>query len=287
MNLMEKLERKWGRYAIPQLHKYLVFAYFLGYLANMISPIMMSYMQFDMALILRGQVWRLVTWIFSCSSTSLMTLLFLFCLLSMGRSLEYVLGTFRMNVLLIGGMVLNLVVGILLYLIPLLFFGFGIPTRLSNYYTLISMYMALAICMPDAEVHLYFLIPIKMKWMLVVYLISMGMELWTYYSYGGGGIGGILITLIYGTQVICALINMFVFYQLNRNRLSRSQRKRQKEFRAKMATEPRPGANITRHKCVICGRTEKDDPNLTFRYCSKCTGNKEYCQEHLFTHTHQ
>ena len=114
----------------------------------------------------------------------------------------------------------------------------------------------------------------------------MGLELWNYYSYGGGGIGGILVTLIYGTQVICALVNMFVFYQLNRNRLGRKQRQRQKEFRAKMA-EPRPGANITRHKCVICGRTEKDDPDLTFRYCSKCSGNKEYCQDHLFTHTHQ
>ena len=286
MNFMEKLERKWGRYAIPELHKYLVFAYFLGYLSNMISPVMMSYMQFDMGLILQGQIWRLVTWVFSCSSTGFMTLLFLFCLLSMGRSLEYVMGTFRMNVLLIGGMLLNLVVGILLYVVPLLLFGFGIPTRLSNYYTLISMYMALAICMPEAQVHLYFLIPIKMKWMLGVYLLSMGLELWTYYSYFGGGLNGIISVLVNGTQVICALINMFFFYQMSKNKLSRKQKARQKHFQSQMGSQPRPGANITRHKCVICGRTEKDDPNLSFRYCSKCTGNKEYCQEHLFTHTH-
>ncbi len=286
MNLMQKLEKKWGRYAIPELHKYLVFAYFLGYLANIISPIMMDYMEFDMGLILQGQVWRLVTWIFSCNSTGIMTLLFLFCLLSMGKSLEYVVGTFRMNVLLIGGMILNLVVGVLLYLIPLLFIGVGIPTHLSNYYTLISMYMALAICMPEAQVHLYFLIPIKMKWMLAVYLLSMGLELWTYYSYFGGGISGVIAVLVNGTQIICALINMFFFYQMSKNRLNRKQRQRQKHFQSQMASQPRPGANITRHKCVICGRTEKDDPNLTFRYCSKCTGNKEYCQEHLFTHTH-
>lgn len=282
MNFMDKLERKWGRYAIPELHKYLVFAYFLGYLANVISPVMVSYMQFDMGLILQGQIWRLVTWIFVCSSgTGILTLLFLFCLLSLGKSLEYVMGTFRMNVLLFGGMLLNLVMGILLYLI------LGIPTQLSNYYTLISMYMALAICMPDAQVHLYFLIPIKMKWMLAVYLLSMGLELWTYYSYGGGGITGIILVLVYGTQIICALLNMFFFYQMSKNRLSRKQKQRQKHFQAQMNPQPRPGANITRHKCVICGRTEMDDPNLTFRYCSKCTGNKEYCQEHLFTHMHQ
>ena len=44
--------------------------------------------------------------------------------------------------------------------------------------------------------------------------------------------------------------------------------------------------NMPRHKCAICGRTEKDDPDLEFRYCSKCEGNYEYCQDHLFTHEH-
>ena len=53
-----------------------------------------------------------------------------------------------------------------------------------------------------------------------------------------------------------------------------------------MASAPKSGAGSARHKCAICGRTENDDPNLSFRYCSKCTGNKEYCQDHLFTHTH-
>ena len=281
MNLMAKLERKFGKYAIPGLHRYLVFAYFLGYISLMAAPEMMSYMQFSMAHILQGQIWRLFTWIFCCNSNSIMTLLFLFCLLSMGRSLEYVLGTFRMNVLLIGGMVLNLIMGILIYVIPLALFRIGIPTYLSNYYTLISMYMALAICMPEAQVNLYFVIPIKMKWMLVVYLLSMGFELWNYYS-----AGGIVLVLILGSQVICALVNVFVFFKLCQIRPTRQQKKRQQEFRQQFS-QPRPNANISRHKCAICGRTDVTNPELTFRYCSKCTGNKEYCQDHLFTHTHQ
>ena len=45
-------------------------------------------------------------------------------------------------------------------------------------------------------------------------------------------------------------------------------------------------SKITRHKCAICGQTEDDDPSLEFRFCSKCNGNYEYCQQHLFTHTH-
>ena len=40
------------------------------------------------------------------------------------------------------------------------------------------------------------------------------------------------------------------------------------------------------HKCYVCGITDKDAPNMQFRYCSKCSGNKEYCQDHLFTHKH-
>ena len=40
------------------------------------------------------------------------------------------------------------------------------------------------------------------------------------------------------------------------------------------------------HRCVICGRTQADNPDLEFRYCSKCEGGLEYCQDHLFTHVH-
>ena len=57
------------------------------------------------------------------------------------------------------------------------------------------------------------------------------------------------------------------------------------EFKRQMA-EPRPGSGITRHKCAVCGRTEVTNPELEFRYCSKCEGNFEYCQDHLFTHQH-
>ena len=45
-------------------------------------------------------------------------------------------------------------------------------------------------------------------------------------------------------------------------------------------------SNITKHKCAICGRTERDGDDLEFRFCSKCNGNYEYCNEHLFTHEH-
>ena len=60
---------------------------------------------------------------------------------------------------------------------------------------------------------------------------------------------------------------------------------RRQEFKRQIS-EPRPGSGITRHKCAVCGRTEVSNPELEFRFCSKCEGNYEYCQDHLFTHQH-
>lgn len=283
MNLMQKLERKWGKYAVCELHKYLVGAYLIGFIFNYLPVNISGYLSFDMSSILHGQIWRLVTWVFCTQGGSMFTLLFLLCLLPMGRTLEQFLGTFRMNVFLIGGMLLNLIGGMVIYFATWIMTGFqvGLPVYLTNYYVLLSMFMALAICIPDATVNLYFILPIKMKWMLAVYIASLLYELYRYYS-----IGGIIITLMMGAQIIFTLLNLFLFFHFSKIRLTRKQKQRQRQFQSQMAQNPRPGANITRHKCAICGRTEKDDPDLTFRYCSKCTGNKEYCQEHLFTHTH-
>ena len=281
MNWMTKLEQKWGKYAIYNLHKYVVMAYFTGFIFNYFAPGLTSYLQFSMADILRGQVWRLVTWVFSCNGTGIMTLLFMICLIPMGRHLEMFLGTFRMNVYLIGGMILNLVGGVLVYFLSYLILGVGLPVYLTNYYIMISMFMALAICMPDATVNLYFILPIKMKWMLAIYLAELAYELYVYYS-----AGGVLMLAILGTQVILALVNLYAFFHFSKIRLTRKQKQFQKVYRQQAAREARPNANIARHKCVICGRTDLSNPELTFRYCSKCTGNKEYCQDHLFTHTH-
>ena len=221
------------------------------------------------------------------NDSGILGLIFMLCLLSMGQSLQQILGTFRMNVYLLGGVLLNVVGGFLVYFGSWLFIGTPLPVVLSMYYILLSMFMALAICVPDATVNLYFILPIKMKWMLIVYYLELLYELYIYYSVGAssGVTMGIVTLLIYGSQIILALLNLALFFFFSKIRLSRKQKKRQREFQSQMR-EPRFHSNAPRHKCAICGRTEKDDPNLVFRYCSKCTGNKEYCQEHLFTHTH-
>lgn len=289
MNWMNKLERKWGRYAVPNLSRYFVGAIVVGFLLQLFAPNMLSFLEFSVDGILHGQIWRLVSWVFvPITSLDFFGLLFLLCVLLWGNSLESFLGTFRMNLFLWGGVLLSDLGGIIVYVITWIVTGYGAPVHLSTYYILMSMLLALAICMPEAEVRLYFVLPIKMKWMLIFELVYLGYIVFQSF-YTAISVYGVQIGLIAGlmatTEIIFAVLNMFLFFWASKTKISRKQKKRQKEFRAQFS-QPRPGSNIARHKCVICGRTELTNPELQFRYCSKCTGNKEYCQEHLFTHTH-
>lgn len=290
MNWMDKLERKLGRYAVPNLSRYFVGAIVLGYVLSMLSPGFTDWISYDVSAILHGQIWRLFTWIFMpTTSLDFFGLLFLLCVLMWGSSLESMLGTFRMNVFLWGGVILSDVGGILIYVITKLTLGTGASIYLSTYYILMSMLLALAICMPEGEVRLYFVLPIKMKWMLVFELLYLAYIVFntfkTMIAYANGTWLGWVLGLVQSSQIILAVANMFLFFWASKTHISRKQKKRQKEFHAQFSN-PRPGSGISQHKCVICGRTELTNPELQFRYCSKCTGNKEYCQDHLFTHTH-
>ena len=70
--------------------------------------------------------------------------------------------------------------------------------------------------------------------------------------------------------------------------MNKTQRKFHKEIKKSIKTERRNVANpIIKHKCAVCGRTELDGEDIVFRYCSKCNGNFEFCQEHLYTHVHK
>lgn len=281
MSWLDKLERKYGRYAIPNISRYFIFISLIGFVVSMAG--LDGLVGFSWNAILHGQVWRLVTWVlYYPGGSGFFGLLFLLIMFSWGESLEQIIGTFRMNVYIFGGILITLLGGIIVGII-------GFPAYISTYYILLSIMMALAICIPDAQVNLYFVIPIRMKWMLVVYFLELGYELYSYYSLGrqyyGGVMGGLMAELIYGTSILCALLNMGLFFWTVKPRLSRKQKKRHREFQAQFA-QPRPGSGITRHKCTICGRTELDSPELSFRYCSKCAGSHEYCQDHLFTHEH-
>ena len=258
MNWLNKLEQKYGSKAIPNITRIFIAANLIGSVLLLTKgDVVLYYLQFSASAILHGQVWRLISWIFVPSgSISFLQLLFIFCLWTLVDSMESYLGSFRMNVYFFGGFLLYDIVGMLAFAVT------HVSINLTMYYILIAMYLMLGLLMPEAEVRLYFVLPIKMKWMVLVYFVMFAYDVYTY-----------MLVFIYGCK------HRLSFRQ------NMHQKRRKAQFKAQFS-EPRPGSGISRHKCYICGRTELSNPELTFRYCSKCTGNKEYCQDHLFTHTH-
>ena len=168
MNWIDKMEKKWGRYAIVNLSRYLVFAQIIGLVMAMAVPQVLSYMTFSGYDILHGQIWRLISWIFiPTASLDIFGLLFLFCVFMWGSQLESLIGTFRMNLFVWGGVLWCDIAGMIAYVLLRLIFKVDVSPNLTPYYILMAMLLAIAICLPDAEVRLYFVLPIKMKWMLV------------------------------------------------------------------------------------------------------------------------
>ena len=303
MNWIDKMERNMGKHAVPGIYRYFLAGILIGYLlefaGKLFEPanLLMEFLRFDPQLILHGQIWRLVSWVLlPCYSLDVFGLIFLLCVLSWGKSVEMLIGTFRTNVLLIGGVVIFDILGLLVYGISTCYYLLahgaygGIPVYLTTYYILLSMLMVLAILLPDGEVRLWFVLPIRMKWMLYLeigYILYGVADVFALF-YGQGGVEmAIAYTLVYAGQGIFALLNLAFFcLTMKRSGKSRFRKKKNAAPFVPQVADPRPGSGIVRHRCAICNRTEADDPELTFRYCSMCTGGREYCQDHLFTHTH-
>ncbi len=297
MNFLNKMERKFGKYAIPNLVVYLLIGYAIGYVVEIIQPALLSYLTLEPAYILRGQIWRLITWVLIPPSGSiygygiLFVLIMMWLYYSLGTTLERVWGTFRFNVYIFGGMLFTILGAFVLYGIYYLLTGMsivGMGGYFSTSYINESIFLAFAVMFPEAEVRLYFILPIKMKWMAIVYGVLILLE---------------IILGNWATRVACisSLLNFLIFFLLNRKRSRNPFQKatrRNNPWANAMGGGPkkqeekkeRPFSGsfhgVAKHKCAICGRTNMDDPSLEFRFCSKCNGNYEYCQEHLFTHRH-
>ena len=291
MNHQNRLRRKLEKYAIPNLTLYLIICYGIGYLMQFLVPAGYQYLMLDPFLVLKGQVWRLVTWILipPDSSNIFFVLITLYLYYSLGGLLERIWGTYKYNVYLFSGLLFTILgafvlcgYSVLMGAQPTMYTGLYLLNngsavyfgQFSTYYINMSIFLACAASIPDVQVLLMFLFPIKVKWLGIVYGIILLVNCIQ---------GGIATWIV----VIFSLLNFLVFFLRSKGKmhLSVGQIKRQQEFHQKMRSAGQT-KGITRHKCAICGRTELDGDDLEFRFCSKCNGNYEYCQYHLFTHEH-
>ena len=282
---MSNFERKFGKYAIKNISLMLIMCYGVGYLIKMVNPAFLLFLTLNPYAILHGQIWRIFTWIVvpPDSSNLFLVLIMLYFYYSLGTSLENTWGTYRYNVYLLSGMLFTVIGSFLLmgycYLaqgntIALLgqknFFDY-LSMYFSTYYINMSIFLAFAATFPDVMVLVMFFIPVKVKVLGIIYGVLLAADF--------------LQGDVYSRFAMAAsLFNFLVFWLWGRNRVrvSPKQMRRRQEFRR----DVRRNTGATKHKCAICGRTEQDGDDLEFRFCSKCEGNYEYCQEHLYTHQH-
>lgn len=271
MNLLSKLEQKFGRYAIPNLMRYIVVLYGLGIIVRMTAPeVYIRYLMLNAQAILHGEVWRIVTFlIWPPSDKPLLNVLVIYCYYNLGMVLERVWGSFRFNLYFFMGVLGHVLAAIIIYL------AFDSIYLLTTDYLNFSLFFAVALTFPETQFYLFYVIPIKAKWLALFDGL--------FYLYG----------LIFGSAatrvaILVSMLNLILYFIMSKgSRYNPKEIRRKQQFKSQMrqATQT-AGPGGGRHRCCVCGRTEQDDPNLTFRYCSKCEGDYEYCQDHLYTHQH-
>lgn len=274
MKFFKDFERKYQKYAIANLMYYIVILYGIGLVLQLLQPyIYWQYLCLDARAIMGGQIWRIFTFLIyppALGSAAVTDVFFgviaLFLYYNLGQTLERIWGAFRFNVFFFMGVLGQVIASLVAWL------AFGQPLIMTTGFLNFSIFLAFAIYFPDTQFLLFFVLPIKAKWLAVaecaVYL----------YSFVFGNLSTRL-------EIAISLANVIIFILLTRNykKYAPKEIKRKQDFKREVKIMPQ---GKTRHRCAVCGRTELDGENLEFRYCSKCEGNYEYCQDHLYTHQH-
>lgn len=280
MNFFTKMERKLGRYAIRNLMRYIVIFYSFGLLLQVLPSgniVYWRYLCLEGGAILHGQVWRVITFLIYPPIPVggmdllgiMLNVLIIYTYYSLGSKLERMWGAFRFNLYFLIGIIGHVAASITLHLLD--------PTGQILYvmepvYLNFSLFMAFALSFPDMQFLFMMVVPIKAKYLAIAEGVIFG------YMF----ITGDVPTKV---EIGMSMLNIILFVLMSRDfrRFAPREIKRKQEFKTKSKILP---AGRTRHKCAVCGRTEQDGALMEFRFCSKCRGNYEYCQDHLYTHQH-
>ena len=263
MSLIHRLERRFGRFAIPNLTGILIIGQVaLYFLAMVREDLALDRVLLVPELVLQGQVWRLVTFLFTPPTTNpLFAMIFWSLMYLFGTSLEQYWGSFRFNVFLLLGYLANVAAAFIAH-----FAGEAVIT--SNAYLYSTIFLAFARLYPDFVLNIMFILPVKVKWLALLMWLSLGYALLV-----GSWTSKLLI--------IASVLNYLLFF--GREHVGEwKQVQRRRSYQAK-ATR---AAATAKHRCSVCGLTSDDSPKTLFRYCSKCSGQQGYCPDHIHDHEH-
>lgn len=258
MDFLKKLERLLGPFAIRHLALYLIIGQAGAFVLLLLGRLHPDELVLVPRLVLQGEPWRLLTFLLLPPTSSVLFVVFAWWLFYlMGAALEHHWGAFRFNLFLLVGYALAVGVGL-----------FHPSWPVTNAFLAGSVFLAFAHLNPDFELAIFFFFPVRIKWLALV--------TWVFYAF----------TLVTGgwperLQVLAATGNFLLFFSRD---LWLTARMRGRKM--KLQAEEFAHAGDARHTCRVCGKTNLTNPEMDFRYCSKCAGDECYCPEHIFQHEH-
>lgn len=301
-SLMKKVDRfcyQHPRFGINNLMLYIVIGNVVVWLFSLFAPEILQYLYFSPYHILHGQVWRLVTFVFYPISDGFLAIIAFYFYYWIGHTVEQEWGPGKFTIYLGSGILLTIVYCFIVYAIAAL----HLPARefpgaqgqlmreallmraslpATATYIYFSLFFAFATLFPEIQVYLFFIIPIKMKWLALVDAVFFLYEVVS--NIAGGNV-------FYGMLPLVALLNYLLFCggwlfdwmrparrRTRKNTVNFKQEVRRIQYEEKTKPYSR--------RCEVCGRTDVSDPTLEFRYCSRCQGYHCYCIDHINNHQH-
>lgn len=270
------------RFGVPNLMKYIVFGNVIAFFVLRLWGIAaLDFLALDWSRVLHGQIWRLVTFIFVPeTSQPFQLILSLYFMYFIGNMLEREWGTPKFNLYYLSGAVLTALTALVSFI------AFRSGVTYGTYYVGMSMFLAFAVLYPDAQILLFYIIPVKAKWLAIADLVLFAVDILR--SLAG-------LRFLQALLPIAALLNFLVFFWCDLMDLMDRQRgyarhrncQRTVQFQSAVRRQKKREAERGyRHKCEVCGRTDTEWPDLEFRYCSKCAGYHCFCSDHIFQHEH-
>ncbi|WP_295765198.1 rhomboid family intramembrane serine protease [uncultured Oscillibacter sp.] len=279
---MERFALRHPNFGIPNLMRFIIIGNAaMFFLLRMTNGEAVYFLGFEWGAVLRGQIWRLVSFIFVPESLQPFNLILsLYFMWFIGTMLEREWGTPKFNLYYLSGVVLTILTGIISH------YAFGYSFILGTYYVGMSMFLAFAALYPDAQLMLLYIIPVKAKWLALADIALFAVDA--------------AAALLRGSWLsallpVVALLNFLVFFwcdivdQIDRRRSFARHRNSHQTIQFKSAVRQqrkKESQQGYRHKCSVCGRTDTEYPDLEFRYCSKCAGYHCFCMDHILDHEH-